>query len=204
MICSSVCICLSVCLSASLSVSVHGNWIYIADAPQNHCTVSCYWAEGLGMTPEKPLVLLFAATAVASTALYVACVLPSTQSLQSYLGHYSQQYSALLAVRPTGWTFGGLRKDWRVPQQHGQVTIYGGWVGVAWVCGCGWGCVCVCICVCLSDGSYVGTYMYCTKWACMYIRTHAACQQQPLCTVGCIQSKLGMTPNSELPTVSIR
>ena len=101
------------------------------------------------MTPEKPLVLLFADTAVASTALYVHSVHASLHTEPAEL-----PWALLAAVQcSAGCEAHGLDL-WR--SEEGLACATAAWTGhhLRWVCGCGmmvWvcggGCVCVCICV---------------------------------------------------------
>ena len=60
--------------------------------------------------------------------------------------------------------------------------------------------MCAYVFVCLSNGNYVGTCMYCTKWTC----TYAVCQQQPFVYCRLHTEQAGNDTCSELPTVSMK
>ena len=50
-----------------------------------------------------------------------------TQSLETYLEQWGSKYTALIAFKPTGWTYGGQSGSLASirPHVNGPITIYG-------------------------------------------------------------------------------
>ncbi|CAM6088906.1 unnamed protein product [Calypogeia fissa] len=78
---------------------------------------------------DWPVLATRLSTDPASTFLHVLPISNlNPQKLKAYLESHHPKYSAVLAFRPTGWTYSeklGAKLEFLKPQCHGPITIYG-------------------------------------------------------------------------------
>ncbi|KAG1370234.1 putative DNA cross-link repair protein SNM1 [Cocos nucifera] len=74
---------------------------------------------------KQPKTLIaVGAYSIGKEHVYVS-ISQALENLFEYLNTYKQQYAAVLAFRPTGWTYSGTTLDLIKPSSKGNITIYG-------------------------------------------------------------------------------
>ncbi|XP_068666093.1 DNA cross-link repair protein SNM1 isoform X2 [Aristolochia californica] len=100
-------------ISEALGVQIHAN------ASRRRILVSFGWSELSGRLSSQGHLTPLHVVPISSLRF---------ESLDQYLETYKDQFSAVLAFRPTGWTYSesvGSRLDLIKPRSKGKVTIYG-------------------------------------------------------------------------------